>query len=642
MNETVGFSLATVVGLSLLGCFGDTPQEPEASGAPVRLASAAITSNITDLGTLGGDFSEASDINSSGRIVGNAAILSINGSFELHAAYWQNGIITDLSTLPGASSAWDATGISDAGHIVGRSTDPNTGGGFLLSDGRMTGLPHLTGDQTAWPLRVNSSGLVVGGSWNEADGHFRPVLWQNGSVRYLGSFGGEFGTASDINDNGQVAGFSQMSSGHEHAFLWQNGSMRDLGTLGGLASAGSAINAVGQVVGGSSLSNGRSRAFLWQNGRMLALGTLGGPFSYASDVNDQGQAVGSSETASGQSHAFWWHDGIMTDLGTLGGPSSSASAIDETGHVVGNADDAGFHEHAVLWTLPSVNFWTSRARLSSGRQNHSIAVANGLLYAIGGSNSAGIILVAVQSYNPATNAWTSRPPLPLPRTIANGAATINGTIYLAGGVNSAGKMVRTLYAYNSSTNTWTERAQMPVAASAGGSAVIDNKLYVFSGRALVNGAETFVGLLHRYDPSTNSWTRLRPAPVVHFRPAVGAIAGKLYVAGGDNALGAATRRLDVYDPATNTWTTKASMATARSSMASLVVGGRLYVIGGRNGTTYQDAVETYEPTFNTWATRARLPTARAELAAGATSQLIYAIGGAHTPGLLALNERYTP
>jgi N-acetylneuraminic acid mutarotase len=293
--------------------------------------------------------------------------------------------------------------------------------------------------------------------------------------------------------------------------------------------------------------------------------------------------------------------------------------------------------------ITNLGSWSTRAGLPSKRRGFVAAVASGQLYAIGGLNSVGIVVRSVVAYNPSTNTWSTKASLPAARQSGNGAATINGTIYVAGGQDAAGALSRTLYAYNASTNAWSTRASMPVVSGCGGSAVISSKLYVISGCTRSStGAQVFAQLLHRYDPSTNRWTTLRSAPAVHYQPAIGAVNGKLYVAGGNNSAGVPTGRLDVYDPATNTWSTRMAMPTARVAAAGAFVGGKLHVIGGRKGTTYLNTVEAYDPVTGSWLARAAMPTARAALGVGVITQLLYAIGGSSSTSALVTNERYTP
>jgi N-acetylneuraminic acid mutarotase len=287
--------------------------------------------------------------------------------------------------------------------------------------------------------------------------------------------------------------------------------------------------------------------------------------------------------------------------------------------------------------------WASRASMPTARRALALAVANGSVYAIGGANASGTVLRTVQGYNPTTNGWTTKASTPAARQGGNGAVTLNGMVYLPGGEDANGGLTRTLYAYNTSTNTWSTRAQMPAYGACGGSALMSGQLYVFSGcTRSSSGAEIDARLLHRYNPTNNTWTTLRQAPVTHFRPVVAAVGGKLYVVGGNNGSGAAIGRVDMYDPVTNTWSTLASMPTPRMNAGAAFLGGKLYVVGGKSGPAYLNTVEVYDPVTNTWTSRPALPTARGALGVANVSGSIYAIGGRNATAALATNERFTP
>ena len=90
----------------------------------------------------------------------------------------------------------------------------------------------------------------------------------------LGTLGGSFSFAQDINDRGQVTGYSSNALGEFHAFLWENSKMTDLGTLGGTFSFGAALNARGQVAGFSITATGDQHAVLWNKGVMIDLEAL--------------------------------------------------------------------------------------------------------------------------------------------------------------------------------------------------------------------------------------------------------------------------------------------------------------------------------------------------------------------------------
>ena len=64
-------------------------------------ASAALTYDVKDLGTLGGTYSYSGGIGPSGQIVGHS---TLSGNASYHAFLYSGGVMTDLGTLGGTDS----------------------------------------------------------------------------------------------------------------------------------------------------------------------------------------------------------------------------------------------------------------------------------------------------------------------------------------------------------------------------------------------------------------------------------------------------------------------------------------------------------------------------------------------------------
>lgn len=269
-------------------------------------------------------------INSAGAIVGGAA----SEAFRADAS-----TVSMLGTLGGAYSF--ATDINEAGVVVGISTtSDDEQRGFVHDGTTMAPLGTLPGGGSSAAVHVNDTG-VISGTAVAASGDTHVVTWQGATIIDHGSLGGPWAQPLALNDAGAIAGYATTPGGSSsHAFVSQGGPIVDIGTFGGANSSAADMNAAGQVVGYAQDAAGTYRAFLWDDGPLVDLGTLGGSTAQATAISDDGLIVGSS-TLPGDTvhHAFVVADGTMYDINDLLPPESvevtDAYAIADSGHIIG-------------------------------------------------------------------------------------------------------------------------------------------------------------------------------------------------------------------------------------------------------------------------------------------------------------------
>lgn len=290
----------------------------------------------------GGSDSSAVSINDRGDIAG--AVGFSDGSF--HATVWRHDVPTDLGTLGGGWSA--AHDINNGGEVIGASNvsreQPRAERAFRWRPGQR--ITELTGrDAVTVANDINNHGDIVG-YVSSADGsNRRGALWRGNRLTIIDPPFGNPGTAHAdvINDRGQILGGVSTDDG-EHGFFWDRGVFTDLGP-----GVPADLNDQGQAAMTDS-SAPPVHAVRWRRGRRTELPTLGGPDTAASDINAVGQIAGRSSTTDGIGQPVVWSaHNQLADLAPL--PGGAARFISDRGRVVGYVSAGPASVHAVVTDL---------------------------------------------------------------------------------------------------------------------------------------------------------------------------------------------------------------------------------------------------------------------------------------------------
>ncbi|HVR37286.1 MAG TPA: Ig-like domain-containing protein, partial [Methylomirabilota bacterium] len=337
---------------------------------------------VSDLGTLGGDDSRATDINGTGQIVG----VSRTADGSDRAFLWQNGEMTDLGTLGGVNS--HAAAINETGGIVGWAETPE---GRLRAClfGAGTNV-NLSGGypNDSYAADINDHGRVVGWTETPVSGADQPrptavlfggspilqtlSVWEGTPIR---------GRATAINNGSLIGGWTgdvlSIWGPRDRAAFWEDLDSSAFTRYGDTDSYVHDVDATGRLVGESGLPYVWKRAVMWSGTNRLSLGSLAFGSSTAAAINQAGQIVGSADAyrfglitnklifpGPGTDpdgpppepqvyegyeltrHAFLWQNGVMSDLNDLipthsGWELTAAESINDAGQIVGSGQFNG-------------------------------------------------------------------------------------------------------------------------------------------------------------------------------------------------------------------------------------------------------------------------------------------------------------
>jgi N-acetylneuraminic acid mutarotase len=144
------------------------------------------------------------------------------------------------------------------------------------------------------------------------------------------------------------------------------------------------------------------------------------------------------------------------------------------------------------------NRWTTLKAMSLPRNHHSVAYADGKIYAVGGrvgscfSNGWSSNVSMNEAYDIATNTWITRLPMPTARS-GTGAEAMDGKVHVLGGegwVEEFGGVFRAHEVYDPKTNSWAKLPRMLTPRHGFATAQIGRRIFAVSGVNNAGGAGT--------------------------------------------------------------------------------------------------------------------------------------------------------
>jgi hypothetical protein len=232
---------------------------------------------------------------------------------------------------------------------------------------------------------------------------------------------------------------------------------------------------------------------------------------------------------------------------------------------------------------PVANSWTVKASLGLGMEDLVSMVINNKAYAgIGESRDLSTNTNQFYAYDPSADTWTRKADFPGPARQSAFAFSIGGLGYVGLGYGAATPDYPTgfysdLWQYDPSLDVWTQKANFPGKdIPVWGAAFSPDNLVgyvVGSDDVFSGGINTYVQLVWRYDPATDSWTQKHNLPTGGMAfPSAMMLNGNAYVLGGGQECWR-------YDASADSWTQVAFFGFREAGSAFAINGKGYFGMG---------------------------------------------------------------
>ncbi|ABX05450.1 kelch repeat-containing protein [Herpetosiphon sp.] len=289
-------------------------------------------------------------------------------------------------------------------------------------------------------------------------------------------------------------------------------------------------------------------------------------------------------------------------------------------------------------TVFAYNITTNQWRICANipeAMTHAPVVADGhLIYVLGGyiGNSPGGSTDHVWVYNTLTNAWSRGPDLPEDRGAA-GATKLGREIHFFGGAHRRNLHLEEWdsnkhFVLNLDTQVWRTAAPMPNARNHLGAATLNGYVYAIGGQYLAAESTAAQVEVNRYDPSTDTWTRVADLPKGrgHITSSVFEVDGRIMVVGGSvngGDYGLASADVMLYDPNDDVWMKLTSIPGVRKTPVAAAYGNKILVTTGGYVPNPEMWIGQLE---NHWELARTLPISLGEASGGVIGNKMYLVG----------------
>jgi serine/threonine protein kinase/N-acetylneuraminic acid mutarotase len=276
--------------------------------------------------------------------------------------------------------------------------------------------------------------------------------------------------------------------------------------------------------------------------------------------------------------------------------------------------------------LPPDLKWRPIRDALTRRQYAATTAVDGKVWIFGGIGR-GYASTATQVYDPAHASWKTGPGLLL-QLHHFAAVNYEGHVVLIGGFEGGDELDQLTRKQSDRVfelrhGGWKELPPLNRPRAAAAAAVVDGKIVVVGGQAndeLVTQTEVFDG---------DGWKDMKPIPTPREHLAAASDGRYVYAIGGrELSSDKNLATLERYDPVSDSWTKLKSMPIATGGLGAAYVRGRLITVGGERPTSPSNAVWAYDIRTGKWAPLPNLPTARHGVAVTALGDSVYAVGGA--------------